>query len=280
AQVELAQRLRQARRLGAGAAQLGLAHRQASLALLHRRLALAVRPRARFGLCLTQRRLVAQLRGIDAQLRNPLQLLGDGLLQALRALALLLALDAQALQRRARIAQAILGLRRRDLARGQLRDHAVDLIGQRQRARAQLAGAPLGLVDTVAVGLQRLRRVLVAALALAARPIQIRRLRAQLAAARPEPAQLVGRAIEILLLGDDAHLVGAHRRAQLLERAPDLDNLLLGRNVPGQRRLVVCVEPRDDLLQLTDLALLLQHAHRRLARAAADHAVRIDDFAF
>jgi hypothetical protein len=142
-----------------------------------------------------------------------------------------------------------------------------------------LARAAFRLVDADAVGFQRLRRILVAPLALAARAIQIRRLRAQLAAARREPAQLVARAIEILLLGDDAHLVGAHRRAQLLERAPDLHDLLLGGHVPRQRGLVVGVEPRDHLLELADLALLLQHTHRRLARAAADHAMRIDDLA-
>ena len=88
-------------------------------------------------------------------------------------------------------------------------------------------------------------------------------------------------AIQVLLQPEQRHLVGA-QAAAVSSSARDRSAAACLRSIcRAKRALQIGVESLHHLFQLADLALLLEHAgQRRLARAARDHALRIDDLAF
>ena len=102
----------------------------------------------------------------------------------------------------------------------------------------------------------------------------------QLLPARLVRALLLGDTLHVLAQAVQRHVVAAQHRRRLFQRPRDLRRRLLALDLARQRALDVGVQTLHHLLELADLALLLQHAgHRRFARAAGHDAVRIDDLA-
>ena len=188
----------------------------------------------------------------------------------------------QPLQRLARVLPALRRLRRRDLQRGQLADRDVDLVGQRQpcaraarpRApRASSAGARVVLEAGAPPrpGAARSRSAARAELGALAR-------RAARAAPRRRSPSWTARSRSFLR--PNSAISSARSAAAASSSAASVAAACLrsiwrasAASRSASSRAITCFE-------LADLALLLQHAgQRRLARAAGDHALRIDDLA-
>src|SRR5262249_47180703 len=100
------------------------------------------------------------------------------------------------------------------------------------------------------------------------------------AAALAQTIQIGLGAREVLLRGQNRYLALVTVLLDgLKQRDQGADVGLVG-DVPFQHVLIIALDASDDLLQLAQLALLLEHPRAAVARAAGDHAVRIHHLAF